>query len=118
MRNRKGDNDGGRRENCSKTSFGETSFSPQNSLKRLAAGLRPNPLGELSAPPNPLAVVSIVVEWIFPSGYLVAFRNVLLQGHRRRQGRRGSPPHELCLPLPNYFLMLQMGERDRTVTAP
>jgi hypothetical protein len=31
----------------SKPSSGKTSFSPQNALKRLAAGLRPDPLGEL-----------------------------------------------------------------------
>ena len=37
----------------SKTSPGETSFSHQNALKRLAAGLRPNLLGELSGPQSP-----------------------------------------------------------------
>ena len=53
VRNRKGDNDGGRADNLFINIIGETSFSPQNALKGLAAGLGPNPLEKLSAPPNP-----------------------------------------------------------------
>ena len=34
------------------------------------------------------------------------------------RGEGGSPPHEFCLRLPNYFIVLQMGEGDRAVTAP
>src|SRR5271157_1069397 len=35
--------------------FPDLIFRPQNHQKRLAAGLRPDPLGSLSAPPGPLA---------------------------------------------------------------
>ena len=64
----------------SKPSSGKTSFSPQNALKRLAAGLRPDPLGELKRSPRPLAAVSKAMEWICPSGSLAAIRDALQQG--------------------------------------
>ena len=37
--------------------FSDLIFVPQNHQKGLAAGLRPNPLGSLSAPQDPLAAV-------------------------------------------------------------
>ena len=40
----------------------------------------PEPAGEVKRSPKPLSVVTIAVEWKFPSGSLAAFRNALLQG--------------------------------------
>jgi hypothetical protein len=62
-----------------KTSSGETSFSSQNALKRLAARLRRDPLRELRRSPRPLAAVPKAVEWILRSGSLAAVRDALLQ---------------------------------------
>jgi hypothetical protein len=54
-------------------------YSHQNALKRFAAGLRPNPLGELKRFFRPIAAVPKAVEWIFPSRSLAAVRDALQQ---------------------------------------
>ena len=45
----------------------------------MAAGLRPDPLGELERSLRPLVAVAVVVELIIPSDSLVADRDVLQQ---------------------------------------
>ena len=41
----------------------------------MAAGLRPDPVGELERALRPRAAVAVVVEWIIPSDSLVADRD-------------------------------------------
>ena len=51
------DMEGGDGKMFSNPSLPDNSFSNQNAPKRFAAGLRPDPLGELKRTPNPLAAV-------------------------------------------------------------
>ena len=45
----------------------------------MAAGFRPDPLGELERSLTPQASVVVVVEWIIPSDYIITDRDVLQQ---------------------------------------
>jgi hypothetical protein len=57
--NGKGEQGGGEQESVFKPSLPETSFSVQNAPKTLAGGLRPDPLGSLSASSGSLAAVGL-----------------------------------------------------------
>ena len=52
-------------------------FTSKCTKKHMAAGLRPDLLGELERSLRPLAAVAVVVEWIIASDSLVADRDVL-----------------------------------------
>jgi len=53
----------------------EIEVSKLDSEYRFAAGLCPDPRGSLSAPPDPVAAVAVIVECIIPSYFLVAGRD-------------------------------------------
>ena len=71
------DMEGGDGKMFSNPSLPDNSFSAQNAPKRLAVGLRPDPLGELiCAPPNPLATVGAMEGNTLHLCILLCLRNI------------------------------------------